>query len=85
MTRKKTIAIGAVLGIGTAAYLLAPSSRLADLNGDNRIDMRDVAIFQNVFGNASNPDAPPRALGDIDGRNGVDLMDWHLFLISWGR
>ncbi len=65
---------------GLTAWLML----LADLNDDNVIDLRDVAVFQQVFGNPSSTEGP-RVLGDIDGRNGVDAKDWYYFLLSWGQ
>ncbi len=55
-------------------------NRLADINGDNSIDLLDLSILANFWGVVS----PGESLTDINGDGIVDLMDLSIFANNWG-
>ncbi len=52
-----------------------------DCDGDDHVDMHDMADFQNCYTGANGGPIPPRcACVDLDGDRDVDQNDWRLFV-----
>ena len=75
------VGVGRLLGF-PRAFLLEPAvPTCPDLNGDNAVDLTDLAILLSNFGL---PSGATRAQGDLDGDGAVTLTDLATLLSAFG-